>query len=102
MTIQPNQEAFNQVCAALKQGQQLTIEMMLDVFGKDAALLFILAFLDASDAARAIQISMARLQQSAQQEGEVSFEQVGDGYDDDEDDDEDIECRPSTIISTEV
>ena len=68
-------DAFEIVKAQIDGGGQLTIEHLLDVFGKDAALLFILALLDAGDAARAIQGAMARLSvQSAQEADDDSLE----------------------------
>ena len=56
----PSKVAFESVCKKLKD-EDLTLEMVGDVFGKQFWMLIVLAFLDAQDAARAIQTASRRL-----------------------------------------
>lgn len=56
-----NKAAFKQVCAELEEGRDLTFEMLGRVFGADFWMLLVYGFLDAQDAARAIQGAIARL-----------------------------------------
>lgn len=58
---QPNVEAFNDVCTALDAGQELTLEMLGDVFGQPFWIILVYSLLDANDAARAIQGAISRL-----------------------------------------
>jgi hypothetical protein len=57
----PSQKAFKQVCEKLAAGEELSLEMIGDVFGKDFYIILIGTLLDANDAARAIQGAVLRL-----------------------------------------
>lgn len=56
-----NKRAFKEVCAELEAGTDLSLEMVGRVFGDDFWMMICYAFLDAQDAARAIQGAIARL-----------------------------------------
>ena len=49
-----NREAFEETCAKLDAGDELTFEMIGDVFGKNFWIPLVYTLLDAQDAARAI------------------------------------------------
>lgn len=57
----PNKAAFKEVMADLATGNELTFHHCGMVFGPDFYELLIYAFLDANDAARAIQGAIGRL-----------------------------------------
>ena len=57
----PNKKAFKEVSARVDAGEQLTFEMIGDVFGKEFWMLIVLSLMDANDAARAIQGAINRL-----------------------------------------
>lgn len=56
-----NREALEKVEADLNEGNELTFAHIGSVFGSDFWILLVYAFLDAQDAARAIQGAMNRL-----------------------------------------
>lgn len=57
----PSQEAFDRVCKDLAEGNPLTYAHIGEVFGAEFWIMLVTSFLDAQDAARAIQGSIARL-----------------------------------------
>lgn len=57
----PDKEAFEEVCAELESGQLLTLSHVGRVFGSDFWEMIVLCFMDANDAARAIQNAMLKL-----------------------------------------
>lgn len=57
----PNREAFERVYAELVDGEDLDWQMLGSIFGEDFWMLLVYSFLDANDAARAIQGAIARL-----------------------------------------
>lgn len=59
--MKPNKAAFDRVSKELADGSQLTFRMIGDVFGQPFWELIVMSFLDANDAARAIQIATLRL-----------------------------------------
>lgn len=64
--MKPNRAAFNRVYKELDNGAAFNLNMVGDVFGKPFYELIILCFLDATDAARAIQGSINRLRMGEQ------------------------------------
>lgn len=56
-----DREAFEEVAARLDKGEDLTFEMIGEVFGQEFWMALVMSLMDASDAARAIQNAMARL-----------------------------------------
>lgn len=56
-----NREAFEKVAQQLEEGEELNLEMVGDVFGKDFYILIVMLLLDAQDAARAIHGAISRL-----------------------------------------
>lgn len=67
----PDKKAFKQVCQELATGSPLTFHKVGLVFGHDFWELLVLAFMDANDAARAIQMSMLRLKAGESSEPEA-------------------------------
>lgn len=57
----PNREAFERVYVELTEGEDLDWQMLGSIFGEDFWMLLVYSFLDANDAARAIQGAIARL-----------------------------------------
>ena len=62
----PDKEAFAKVLAAVEGGEQLTLSHIGRVFGSPFWELLIMCLLDSNDAARAIQMSMLRMKESAE------------------------------------
>lgn len=56
-----NKAAFKTVCDQLEAGENLTLEMVGNVFGQDFWMMLVYTLMDANDAARAIQGAIARL-----------------------------------------
>jgi hypothetical protein len=71
-TKYPSKAAFKAVSEQLAAGQDLTIEMIGDVFGKEFYLMMMYAFMDSNDAARAIQIASLKVRKLVQEEEEPS------------------------------
>lgn len=65
---QPNADAFDEVCEAIEDGEQLTLSHIGRVFGQPFWELLIMCMLDSNDAARAIQMSMLRMREAAEQQ----------------------------------
>ena len=68
----PDKKAFKRVCVDLAAGKALTMINVGDVFGQPFWVMMVFAFLDAGDAARAIQNAMIRLKEgkdAAEKEG---------------------------------
>jgi hypothetical protein len=63
--IKINREAFETVAAKVEGGEDLTLEMVLDVFGSEVAMMFIYMLMDAQEAARAIQLAILNLRSEA-------------------------------------
>ena len=59
--MKPNKKAFKDVCAKLDEGQQLTLDMVGEVFGQPFWVLVVYSLLDSQEAARAIQGAINRL-----------------------------------------
>jgi hypothetical protein len=57
----PSRVAFDKTCARLKAGDELTLEMIGNVFGQPFWVLIVMCFLESQDAARAIQGAIRRL-----------------------------------------
>lgn len=57
----PSQTAFTATKEELREGNDLTFEMVGNVFGQEFWMLLVCAFLDSNDAARAISGAIARL-----------------------------------------
>lgn len=60
-TTAPNDEAYAAVKEILATGTPLTYEMIGDIFGQEFWMMIVYSFLDAQDAARAIQGAINRL-----------------------------------------
>lgn len=56
-----DREAFERVARQLEAGDDLTLEMVGDVFLKEFWMMLVMCFMDSGDAARAIQNAIARL-----------------------------------------
>jgi hypothetical protein len=63
---QADRQAFEQVAEALENGQQLTFEMIGKIFGDEFWMMLVYSFMDAQDAARAIQGAINRLRDSGE------------------------------------
>jgi len=59
----PSKKDFQAVSEAIEKGEQLTFEMIGQVFGTEFWMLLVLSLMDANDAARAIQSAIARIGQ---------------------------------------
>lgn len=57
----PSRVEFEKVCTELAEGGELTYAMLGRIFGESFWVMLVYSFLDAGDAARAIQGSMNRL-----------------------------------------
>ena len=62
----PNKQAFKRVCEQLEAGEALTFRMVGEVFGPEFWEMVVFSYMDANDAARAVQGAIARLR-----EGEI-------------------------------
>lgn len=62
----PNAAAFKRVSDQLERGDQLTFNMMGDIFGNPFWEMVVLSLLDAQDAARAIQLATLRIRMGEQ------------------------------------
>jgi hypothetical protein len=67
-TKYPNKKAFKEVSDKLAAGEELTFALVGDVFGPDFWVLVTSAFMDAQDAARAIQGAINRISQETGEE----------------------------------
>lgn len=56
-----DREAFERVAKQLENGDDLTFEMIGDVFLKEFWMMIVMSLMDSNDAARAIQNAIARL-----------------------------------------
>lgn len=73
----PSQEAFDEVCAQLESGNELTLDMVGNVFQQPFWMLIVEALLDSQEAARAIQGAINRLR-TAQAADDVEWEEDDD------------------------
>lgn len=67
VTCKPNKAAFERVCADLAEGYELTFAHIGDVFGTEFWVMLVYAFMDANEAARAIQGAINRLREGSRE-----------------------------------
>lgn len=70
--LQPDKKVFKEVCKKMSAGEELTFEMIGDIFGKEFWIPLVYTLMDAGDASRAIAnaINRLRTERVEQLEGE--------------------------------
>lgn len=66
--LKPNDDAYGDVSIRLANGEELTFEMIGDIFGQEFWMILVYSLMDAQDASRAIAGAILALRQQSKQE----------------------------------